>query len=166
MTLSSYFFINDNLPFFLPVPSYPNILTATCDDSMRVWIDGVEQTHNTNGVHAWSTPTRYEYSRCAKVIAIQCIDVADAAIGLLASTSTGVLTDGTWKCSGSYESGWETVSFNDAPWGGATVHGPNPTYPWSAVAGIPAAANWIGFLSKYNTSPTGTGPSIYCRKNL
>ena len=154
----------------LSVASYPNVLTATCDDSMRVWIDGVEQTQNTAGVHSWQQVTRYEYSDCAKVIAIQCTDVANVAMGLLASTSTGVVTDGSWKCYGNYggnppvASGWEEIGFTEVGWSPATVHGPNPTSPWSSVAGIPAAANWIGYGSRYNVG--GVGPDIYCRKTL
>ena len=139
---------------------------------MRVWIDGVEQTHNTVGVDGWSTVTRYEYSDCAKVIAIQCTDVANVAMGLLASTSTGVVTDGSWKCYGNYgsnppvASGWEQIGFNEAGWSAATVYGPNTaaTSPWSVVAGIPNTANWIGYGSRYNVG--GTGPDIYCRKTL
>ena len=138
------------------------MLRATCDDAMRVWIDGVLQTQ-TPGVNDWTKVMEYQYSDCTQLIAIECTDKHYVVIGLLADTSTGIVSDGTWKCTRTYYAGWEKVGFNDGGWSGADVYGPNPTYPWNyAIPIISGAANWIGSGSNWDVRP----PVIYCRKNL
>ena len=142
------------------------MLRATCDDAIRVWIDGVLQTQTT-GVNNWIKVTEYEYSDCAQVIAVECTDKHDVAMGMLAETSTGVVSDGSWKCTRTYQAGWEHISFNDGGWSNANVYGPNPTSPWNyAIPSISGAAKWIGSGSKTDVSPGGTGPKIFCRRNL
>ena len=80
-------------------------------------------------------------------------------VGILASTSTGVVTDDTWKCSRQYNTDWHLSSFNDAAWAPARVLGANDGSYADAVTTISPDAKWIWF---YNTAYTG----VYCRKKL
>ena len=110
--------------------------------------DGVLSTHTLNLVDA-----------C--VLAIKATNfVADA--GILVSTSSGVVTDASWKCSSAAEqTGWQLPGFDDAAWSQATVVAPNDGSVWPSVAaGFNPAAQWIW------TQDVSNDNVIYCRKTL
>ena len=96
----------------------------------------------------------------ACVLAIQAEDIGTLA-GILASTSTGVVTDASWKCSGGVEqTGWHLAGFDDASWSQARVVAPNDGSVWfTAVSGFNPAAQWIW-------SQDSSDDVIYCRKLL
>jgi hypothetical protein len=43
------------------------------------------------------------------VLAINCVDIGGMA-GILVSTNTGMVSDGSWRCSNTYKDGWNSVS--------------------------------------------------------
>ena len=79
--------------------------------------------------------------------------------GILASTSTGVVTDASWKCSSDDPIGWYLPGFDDAAWSQAQVVAPNDGSTWPVIHGISSEAKWIW------SQDTGTIFS-YCRKTL
>ena len=85
----------------------------------------------------------------------------DGDHGVIASTSTGVVTDASWKCSGGVEqTGWHLAGFDDASWSQARVVAPNDGSVWfTAVSGFNPAAQWIW-------SQDSSDDVIYCRKLL
>ena len=79
--------------------------------------------------------------------------------GILASTSTGVVTDKTWKCSGTLEAGWDLTGFNDSHWEDARITGVNGDAPWGLFADIDPSAKWIWSSGENDTV-------AYCRKEI
>ena len=78
----------------------------------------------------------------ACVLAIETVDV-DALAGVLASTSTGVVTDTSWKCSTVEETDWHLPDFDDAAWSQASVIAPNDGSVWASIEEISAEVKWI-----------------------
>ena len=78
--------------------------------------------------------------------------------GLLAETSTGVVTDASWKCSRTFGHYWYYPSFDDSSWPNARIVATNGNGGWHAT-GISTQAKWIW------TDVTTPG-SIYCRKTF
>ena len=55
------------------------------------------------------------------VLAIKAVNIYDVS-GILAPTSTGVVSDASWKCSSAVEqSGWHLAGCDDAAWAQARV---------------------------------------------
>ena len=79
--------------------------------------------------------------------------------GILASTSTGVVTDDTWKCTANLEANWSTCAFNDSHWLNAHVYAANDGESWEMIDGILEFAEWIW-------AEGSTGGTVYCRKRL
>ena len=79
--------------------------------------------------------------------------------GILASTSTSVVTDNSWKCSATLEDGWDLTGFNDAHWENATVVGSHGDAPWGRFDGIDLTAKWIWTSNSLDDV-------VYCRKEL
>lgn len=64
--------------------------------------------------------------------------------GFIVEISAGLLvTDGIWKCSGTYTSGWYIASFDVSAWLSAVIVSPNNGKIFQLVAGISAQSNWI-----------------------
>ena len=83
--------------------------------------------------------------------------------GILGSTSTGVVTDDTWKCIpylGQFENGWNwQLDFDDSAWPQASVVGTNDNGTYFAIYDeISPQAKWIWTELRYN--------NICCRKTL
>ena len=95
------------------------------------------------------------------VIGIKCKDTGGQAM-TLASFSNGQVTDGSWKCSRTYEDGWSSPYFDDSTWDKAFEIAPNvaKTWPWHQIPGISASAKYI-WLKKWNNVGKHT---VYCRK--
>ena len=98
------------------------------------------------------------------VLAVHAVNLRGVA-AILASTSTGVVTDDSWKCSGGgggavEQTDWHLPDFDDAAWAQARVVAPNDGSFWTGViAGINSEAKWIW---AQNTSTA----VAYCRKTL
>ena len=95
----------------------------------------------------------------ACVLAVQGVDQGGGYAGILASTSTGVVSDATWKCSSVWHSGWHLADFDDAAWAQARLFGANGVGPWGYIGGINSQAKWI-----WAQGPLGG--TVYCRKTL
>ena len=75
--------------------------------------------------------------------------------GILASTSTGIVTDTSWKCTTTLEDDWTICFFDDSHWRDAKrVSGPN-----ERPSDIASSAGWI-----WAQDPTNG--TVYCRKRI
>ena len=138
---------------------YTVTLTVTADDIVNVYHGGdVVLTGD-----EWEDAQTLNLDD-ACVLAIKGTNVRSGA-GILASTSTGVVTDASWKCSSSgsgavEQTSWHLAGFDDAAWSQARVVAPNDASVWPrVVAGINPAAQWIW-------SQDASDDVIYCRKTL
>ncbi|KAK6173566.1 hypothetical protein SNE40_016991 [Patella caerulea] len=126
---------------------------ATCDNRMQFYADGVPYTHvNDND---WTKSSIIGIPDNTQVIAIKCLDYGVVG-GIKLALSNGVKTDRTWKCSATYEYGWETPEFNDGYWPYAVL----PDFDWgSQPAALNGRAQWI-----WTTGFWGQDTTVYCRK--
>ena len=128
-------------------------LTIKADDIIDVYHDG----DIVLSADRWASHTVSLDDAC--VLAIRTVN-ADSYVRLIASTSTGVVTDASWKCSGMEESGWHLAGFDDASWSQAQVVAPNGANVGSGVvSGINPAAQWIWAQNSSDTIAC-------CRKSL
>lgn len=146
----------------LACPERPVTLTVTCDNALtKVFIDGVEETTAVDPVALgdWTKSSTFSMTGgVSHVIAFECEDRGGMA-GLLASTSDGALMtdDVDWKCSQTFEAGWEAPSFDTTNWSAASIFGVNGDRPWGVRPGIDLNAQWIW------TSDNNQDNLVYCR---
>ena len=92
-------------------------------------------------------------------------DYVGGTRGALASSNTGLVTDGTWRCRDNddiLEVGWYLGSFDDSHWPAALELGINDGgLPWGTITSINSTAKLI--WTDYNAFQTHR---VYCRKNL
>jgi len=136
-------------------------LFATCDDVMEVFLDGVKYT-DTAMTHYTKT-SKVSIPPHTDVIAISCKDTGGRE-GIVASTTTGIITDGSWKCSSVKEDNWMMSDFDDSAWNNADISrgtnvAPKP-YPWGVRPNIANNAYWI-WATGFPTNTT----EAYCRKS-
>ena len=93
------------------------------------------------------------------VLAVQGVDQGGGYVGILASTSTGVVSDASWKCSAVWQNGWHLSGFDDAAWAQARIVATNGVAPWGPVPAISSHAKWIWAQGSY-------GGTVYCRRTL
>ena len=87
---------------------------------------------------------------------LQAVQVEDGPlfdVTFLASSSNGVRTDGSWRCTNTYHDGWFLPSYNDTAWPSPYVFPSKPGNNFIAPDAKP-----IGYLLK----PSNI---IYCRGN-
>ena len=90
----------------------PKTLFATCDDEMKVYFDGVLQPYHNND-NNWGLTTERAIPSGTKMLGIECQD-RGGAVGILASTADGMVTDGSWTCSNNQNlKGWADPVFED-----------------------------------------------------
>ena len=105
----------------------------------------------------WGNPTTYLVPGNTRVLSVAGQDVG-GNFGILGSTSNGLVTDESWKCSSFLYPGWNSPDFDDLGWHSAKVianHGDNP---WHTINGIATAAKWIWANNRSKI--------VYCRLNL
>ena len=81
--------------------------------------------------------------------------------GLLASTTTGIVSDEVWRCSDTEQTGWYLEDFDDSSWDLAYVVGLHGYEPWGWIDGIDSSAKWIwdaGYAPDHSTT--------YCRRRM
>ena len=78
--------------------------TSLADDEHWVYTDGVEVGHG-----FLSLPITVTIPDRTKLIAVKAVDYNNYA-GFIGSLSTGLVTDGSWKCTRDLVTDWETVS--------------------------------------------------------
>ena len=79
-------------------------------------------------------------------------------VGIIGSTSHGLVTDGTWKCSSDLPVGWNSPDFDDQDCPLAKVVGINGDHPWGKIHGIAEMAKWIWADNNKDV--------VYCRLKL
>ena len=105
-------------------------LHATCDDQMKVYFDG-ELQPETAAMKDWGAVSHLSIPAGTRVLAIECKDVGGVK-GILASTSTGLKTDSSWRCSSEVIEGWTQPDFVFPPdtFPSANTLGNNGVAPW------------------------------------
>ena len=92
------------------------------------------------------------------VLAIKANNTEGGA-AMAASTSSGVVTDATWKCSSDEHTDWDEPGFDDSAWSQALVIAANDGSDYSFVDGINPEAKWIW-------AQDTSADIVYCRKSL
>jgi len=135
----------------------PGSLFATCDNEMEVFLDGVKYTDA--AMKDYQKTSKVSIPRNTHVIAIYGKDWGGAE-GIIASTTTGIVTDGSWKCSSVKEDNWIMPDFDDSAWNNAdTSRGVNTNKGyWQDIS---KNALWI-----WSTGMSNPPDEAYCRKSL
>ena len=126
------------------------VLTATCDDTMTVYLDGTKVPEDEQ-MSQWNQVSTVIIPSETVVLAIQCHNTGGPE-GIVSSTDDGILTDASWKCSGEEQDGWTNPDFDDSAWEPAAV------LRESDVEGVAPDAQWIW--------STDGQSDAFCRKLL
>ena len=126
---------------------------------MELFADGISLGKD-NG--RWRTATDFVIPGNTKVIAVAATKLGFPPPGILGSSSNGLVTNSSWKCSEQVNLGWNSPDFDDRNWSPALEmkrHGDGPTDgPGGYITGIDPSAKWIWAIKRV--------PSCYCRLNL
>lgn len=151
-------------------------LTVTADNKIYVYHDS-DFTHDLDVSYNEESPVGYAGTVILSngnweitsnivlidpcVLAFKAINDGGTPYGILASASSGIVTDETWKCSDVEQAGWHKFGFNDSTWHQARVIGPYGDQTWSTgdFRDINTSAKWIWASS-------GTTAAAYCRKDI
>ena len=130
------------------------VLKITTDESATVYIDGMQvlktEIYKTYAVQIDSS---------FRVIAIFVTNIFDN-IGIMAETSTGIVTNKSWKCTDQIpRQSWTTENFDDSSW------------PKAVILAVNKGGN--GFMPQFNDFPAKRlwismqnmrAQRMYCRK--
>ena len=102
-------------------------------------------------------------SNDSKIIAVE-IKNEKGEIGLMAMTSSGVVSDTNWKCTSTQPaSGWNFPNCNDSKWPQAISYfkndGTNHNLSYIRMYDFPKNAHWL-------TTVANRAPQMYCRRSL
>ncbi|CAH3030526.1 unnamed protein product, partial [Porites evermanni] len=116
--------------------------TFTCDDSMELFADDTSLGNDNNDWHVSFTYGNVPGN--TRVLSVIGTDVG-GGFGILGSTTNGLLTNESWKCTGVLYPGWNSPDFDDQNWPSARVFGVNSAdSPWGKmISGIETTAKWI-----------------------
>jgi hypothetical protein len=98
--------LSNNYFFFLQKV----VISANCDNIMRLYVNGqllsdrVGDFYDTKTITAYAAPT--------SVVGVNCVDTGGWA-GIMVSASTNMVSDGSWRCSNTFQEGWNLVSDAD-----------------------------------------------------
>ena len=112
--------------------------TFTCDNEMEIFADGQSLGKDKN----WKKPTTYLVPANTRVLSVAGKD-RGGGFGIIGSTSHGLVTDETWKCSSDLQSEWNSPDFDDQDWPLAKVIANHGAFPWRKIHGIAETAKWI-----------------------
>merc|ERR550517_2075230 len=103
---------------------------------MKVYFDG-ELQPETPAMKDWGAVSQLSIPAGTRILAIECKDVGGVK-GILASTSTGLKTDSSWRCSSEVIEGWTQPGFVFPPdtFPSANTLGNNGVQPWGVRPGI------------------------------
>lgn len=132
-------------------------MTATCDNKMKVYFDGVLQAAPSAELNNWPQSSKFRVPIGTKVVGIECDDVGVVG-GILASFSTGMVTDDTWQCSSRFSPSWASFSFA-GNWPSAHKIGKHGMSPWNTISEISSNAQWI-----WTPGWHGQDTKVFCRK--
>jgi len=129
-------------------------LFVACDDHAEVFLDGVQFTDP--AMDHWDKTSEISLPFNTKTIAIFCRN-SGGPYGIKASTDSGIVTDGTWRCNNIKEDNWMMTDFDDSTWKFAKT---DNLYVYTALSRpqISTSAEWIW-------SQIGTDQA-YCRKSI
>ena len=125
----------------------------TCDNEMEIFADGQSLGKDSD----WTKPTTYIVPGNTRVLSVAGKDTGDP-FGIIGSTSHGLVTNETWKCSSDPPSGWNSPDFDDQGWPLAKVVANHGDSPWGKIHGIAETAKWIWANNKKDF--------VYCRLKL
>ena len=124
---------------------------------MEMFADNTTIEHQND--NDWTIASIYQIPGDTKVLSLIGTNDPDGnKYGILGSTSNGLLTNGTWKCSSVYYSGWNSPDFDDQEWPLAKEVAKHGVSPWGTINGIAKTAKWI-WANNYNHT-------VYCRLKL
>ena len=91
-------------------------LNVICDDVMTLWIDGEET--EVAGQGKWNELSTLYIPKSTRSIAIKCQNTGGGPYGIAASVQDAyghdiLVTDDTWSCSNTADSGWEGPDFEE-----------------------------------------------------
>ena len=97
----------------------PYTMYITCDNYLTIYVDGVEMA--AEGLMDWTSLSTLEIPSSTTTIAVKCTDRNGGAYNACGITgavqdSQGrdiVVTDSSWKCSDTLESGWQLPGFTE-----------------------------------------------------
>jgi len=129
-------------------------LFVACDNRAEVFLDGVQFTDP--AMDQWDKTSEISLPSNTKTIAISCRN-SEGHYGIKASTDSGIVTDGTWRCNNIKEDNWMMTDFDDSTWEFAKT---DNLYVYTALSRpqISTSAKWIW-------SQIGTDQA-YCRKSI
>ena len=111
------------------------------------------------GTDGWENLTTYVVPGNTRVLSVAGENVPGGIhFGILGSTSNGLVTNETWKCTSVLFPGWNSPNFDDQNWPLATVIANHGDIPWGILNGIAVTAKWIWGDTNNNTA--------YCRLSL
>ena len=126
---------------------------------MELFADGISLGKD-NG--RWRAATDFVIPGNTKVIAVEATNLGFPPPGILGSSSNGLVTNSSWKCSEHLNLEWNSPDFDDHNWSPAREmkrHDDRPTDgPGGYITGIDPSAKWIWAIKRV--------PSCYCRLNL
>ena len=132
----------------------------TCDNSMVMFADNKSLGDDDRD---WKIPFTYKVPLDTRVISVIGTNYPNdkgdqTPFGILGSTSHGLVTDKTWKCSSEQHPGWNSPDFDDQDWPLAKVVANHGASPWGKIRGIAETAKWIWANEDKDI--------VYCRLNL
>ena len=80
-------------------------LSITCDnDLVSLYVNG-EQVKGMKDTKTWGKTSTVALTSTVRSVAVECVDHGVIA-GIIASSDSGLVTDGSWKCSSKYTKEW------------------------------------------------------------
>ena len=90
-------------------------LHVKCSGAMHIYLDGVKQNMSLH--EGDDSLLAVHFPQLTKLVALSCMSNLDTVHKyLVASTTTGLITDRTWKCSNEAKGTWYSNDFNDTQW--------------------------------------------------
>ena len=121
---------------------------------MEIFADGQSLGTDSN----WRNPTTYLVPGNTRVLSVAGKELGQKNSAILGSTSNGLVTNETWKCSSVLSPGWNSPDFDDRDWPFAQVIANHGDLPWRKIRGIVETAKWIWAKNYKHT--------VYCRLKL
>ena len=136
----------------------------TADNTFELYVDGSKIDIPSNERNDWIELSHIAIESGLCVIAVEAEDFGPPA-GIIAKFSNGIVTNSTWKCTGKYEVGWHTKSYDDRHWPAAVVYGTNMDSPWGPIGDHLENAKWI-WTARHVKNTWIIDKHVFCRKHV
>ena len=88
------------------IPNIADIISVTCDNRVdEVHMNGC-QPPITGNVESWSAANTATIGGTVRLLAIKCFDEGGGWAGIVASTTSGLVSDTQWKCTDQFYPNW------------------------------------------------------------